>query len=142
MGSLFAVGAVCVVSFADQMPKTFEDLVFFKRARVLIRSVYAVTHSFPRQELYGLVQQMRRAAVSVLSNCAEAQGRVTFGERRQLLSQARGSLFEVDAQCIAAADLGFMTAATLKKLRSRVRAVGRPLSGYIRWVQNCEKKRQ
>ena len=120
------------------MAKTFEDLVFFRRARVLVRNIYAATKSFPQTEQYGLAQQMRRAAISVLSNCAEAQGRITYGEKRQLLSQARGSLFEVDSQCIAAEDLGFITAEQTKKLRATVRTVGRPLAGYIRWIQNRE----
>ena len=120
------------------MATKFEDLAFFKRARVLVRNVYAATKSFPRSELYGLVSQMRRAAVSVLSHCAEAQGRLTYGEQRQMLSQARGSLYEVEAQCIAAADLGFLTPEALKSLRARARSVGRPLSGFIRWVQKRE----
>ena len=87
------------------MPSKFEDLVAFKRAMTLMKDTYAVTGDFPRSELYGLTSQMRRSAVSVLSQIAEGQGRLTYGEWRQFLGQARGSLFELEAQCMAAASI-------------------------------------
>ena len=120
------------------MPTTYEKLIVFKRVRVLIRRVYAVTADFPPSELYGIVSQMRRAAISVLSDIAESQGRLTYGESRQLLSQARGSLYEVEAQAIAAGDLGFLNHQSLLILRARVRSVAKPLAGFIRWTQERE----
>jgi four helix bundle protein len=120
------------------MPKRYEDLRVFKRARVLVRRVYRITSRFPRAELYGLVSQMRRAATSVLSNIAESQGRLTYGESRQLLSGARGSLFELEAQTISAGDLGFVEKNIVALLRTRIRATARPLTGFIRWTQDRE----
>jgi four helix bundle protein len=71
---------------------TFEDLDVFKRALYLMTDVYRATKVFPGDERFGLTQQLRRAAVAVVSNLAEGQGRFTDGEWRQFLSQARGSL--------------------------------------------------
>jgi four helix bundle protein len=120
------------------MPKRYEDLRVFWRARVLVRRTYRVTAAFPKSELYGLVSQMRRAAVSILSNIAESQGRLTYGESRQLLSGARGSLYELEAQAISACDLGFISVRTVAMLRMRIRATARPLTGLIRWTQDRE----
>ena len=120
------------------MAKRYEDLRVFKRARVLVRRVYRITSTFPASELYGLVSQMRRSAMSVLSNIAESQGRLTYGESRYLLSAARGSLYELEAQTISACDLGFIKTETVTRLRLRIRGTARPLTGLIRWTQERE----
>jgi four helix bundle protein len=117
---------------------TFDDLRAFQRALDLMADVYEATNGFPKHELYGLTSQMRRAACSVVSHIAEAQGRLTFGERRQLLSQGRGSLFEVEAQVIAAVRLRFLTQAAGDHLRSRARTAARELAGMIEWVKKRE----
>ena len=78
--------------------KSLHDLVAFQRALDLTEVVYRESSVFPSEELYGLTSQIRRAAVGVVSQIAEGHGRVTYGEWRQLLSQARGSLFEVEAR--------------------------------------------
>ncbi|MEA2237968.1 MAG: hypothetical protein QOC81_2692 [Thermoanaerobaculia bacterium] len=96
--------------------------------------VYEVTSRFPRDERFGLTSQLRRAAISVCSQIAEGQGRLSYGEWRQFLSQARGSLFEIDAQCIAANRLGFLPDAELKEVGCQLRLTGRALAGLIRWV--------
>src|SRR2546423_4476692 len=98
------------------MPKTFEDLIVFKRALDLMTEVYEITAGFPRSEVFGLTAQMRRASIGVLSHLGEGQGRLTDGEWRQFLSQARGSLFEIQAQAIAAHKLHFINDETLTKL--------------------------
>ncbi len=117
---------------------TFDDLRAFQRALDLMVEVYQATDSFPRQELYGLTSQMRRAACSVVSHIAEAQGRLTFGERRQMLSQGRGSLFELEAQVMAAIRLNFLTPADGDRLRSHARTTARELAGLIEWVKKRE----
>lgn len=117
---------------------TFEDLKVFREAIDLMVGVYRVTESFPKHELYGLVSQMRRAAVSVASQIGEGQGRLTFGEWRQMLSQGRGSLFELEVQLIASERLHYIDAATYAALRSQAREVGSKLIGLIRYVQSRE----
>lgn len=128
-----------------RMQKTFEDLRAFQRALDLMVAVYTVTDTFPSKEMYGLISQLRRASCSVVSNIAEGHGRLTYGEWRQMLSQARGSLYEVQAQVIASARLGFVNVATAEHLRNQSRLVGTELAGLIRWVkkeENAAKHRQ
>jgi four helix bundle protein len=114
---------------------TFEDLDVFKRALDLMEDVYRVTKMFPSDERFGLTQQLRRASISVVSNLAEGQGRLTNGEWRQFLSQTRGSLFEIQAQLIAARRLDFLDETEYRKLRSAVRRVAEPLNGLIEYVR-------
>jgi len=122
------------------MTKTFEDLDVFQRALDLMVSIYKATENFPKREFYGLAAQLRRASVSVISNIAEGQGRLTPGEWRQLLSHSRGSLFEIEAQLIAASRLGYLDAETTARLRASARSVGKPLSGLITYVRSRERR--
>jgi four helix bundle protein len=121
------------------MPKkTFEDLRAFQRSLDLMVAVYDATRSMPPSELYGLTSQIRRAACSVVSNIAEGQGRLTYGEWRQRLSEARGSLYEVQAQVIAALRLEFLSVAVAEHLKKQARRAAVELQGLIVWVQNKE----
>jgi four helix bundle protein len=122
------------------MPKSLHDLVAFQRALDTVVVVYDVTSRFPRDERYGLTSQLRRASISVCSQIAEGQGRLSFGEWRQFLSQARGSLFEIDAQCIAANRLGFLPEADMREVVHKLRLTGSALAGLIRWVKSEERK--
>ena len=121
------------------MAKSFKDLVAFQRALDVVVAVYDVTARFPSAEMYGLVKQLRRAAISVVSNIAEGQGRLTYGESRKFLSDARGSLFEVEAQCITAERLKFMNERELQEMTQLLRKAGRALSGFIEWVRCRER---
>ena len=80
----------------------------WKTARELVRNVYVLTRTFPKEEMFGLVAQMRRAAVSVPSNIAEGAARAGDREFAQFLNIARGSLSELETQLFIAADLGYM----------------------------------
>ncbi|HYR30134.1 MAG TPA: four helix bundle protein [Thermoanaerobaculia bacterium] len=117
------------------MGRSYKDLVAFQRGMKLLVCVYEVTATFPRQEMYGLVAQLRRAAVSVVSQIAEGSGRLTYGEWRQFLSQARGSLFEVEAQCIAATALEFLSEADHALVQRHITRTASALAGLIRWVK-------
>jgi four helix bundle protein len=121
------------------MPKSIHDLVAFQRAVDLAVEIYDVSASFPKYELYGLTAQIRRAAISIPSNIAEGQGRLSYGEWRQFLSHARGSLFEVEAQLTVALRLGFTTEADALRVRKRARAAAKALAGLIRWVKENER---
>ena len=122
------------------MSKSFKDLVAFQRALDLLVLVYQVTATFPRQEMYGLVSQLQRAASGVVGQIAEGSGRLTYGEWRQFLSQARGSLFEVEAQCMAANRLGFLDTAAHEHVQRQIAQTARTLTGLIRWVRSRERK--
>ena len=88
------------------MVQSFRDLNVWQRSIQLTVSVYRLTQGFPREEVYGLSNQMRRSAVSVPSNIAEGQGRLTTGEFRQFLGIARGSNFELQTQLEISRALG------------------------------------
>ncbi|MGD0941264.1 MAG: four helix bundle protein [Terracidiphilus sp.] len=83
-----------------------EILQVWQRSIQLTVAVYRLTQNFPREEVYVLTSQMRRSAVSVPSNIAEGQGRLTTGEFRQFLGVARGSSFELQTQLEIARALG------------------------------------
>ncbi len=89
----------------------YRELIVWQRAIELVKAIYKLSATFPKDELYGLTSQIRRAAVSVPSNIAEGQARRTTGEFLNFLSQAEGSLAEVDTQLILAVELGFVTKA-------------------------------
>lgn len=97
----------------------------------LVSDVYRCTQCFPKEEIYGLTSQIRRAAVSVPSNIAEGQGRLTRGEFKQFLGHARGSVFELETQVSIARDLGFLDEKTTNNLLERIREIGRILSGLL-----------
>jgi four helix bundle protein len=82
--------------------KSYQNLIAWQKAIDLCEAIYKASSAFPPQELYGLTNQIRRAAVSVPSNIAEGAGRITNGEFLQSVGHARGSLLEVETQVIIA----------------------------------------
>ena len=85
----------------------YRDLVAWQKAMELVTDVYRVTQEFPKEEIYGLTSQLRRAAVSIPSNLAEGQGRNSRREMYHFAGNARGLLFEVETQIEIASRLGF-----------------------------------
>ncbi len=94
--------------------------------------VYRLSKQFPREETYGLSDQMRRAAVSIPSNIAEGAGRLNSREYRQYLAVARGSSFELLTQLTIARELGFGDIEQLREAESSCDEIGRMLFGVIR----------
>ena len=88
-------------------PQNYKDLVVWQKGIALAEMVYRLTQSFPSAEKFGLIAQMRRAAVSVPSNLAEGQARHTTGEFVQFISHAEGSVAELDTQLILSNELRF-----------------------------------
>jgi four helix bundle protein len=92
---------------AVRTPKSYKDLFVWQKAVLLAKKVYMLTRAFPDAEKFGLISQMRRAAVSVPSNIAEGQARHTRKEFIQFLSHAEGSLAELETQVILSVELNF-----------------------------------
>lgn len=90
------------------MSRTYRELLVWRKAKNLAILVYRETEIFPNTERFGLTSQIRRAAVSIASNIAEGQGRLTKGEFRQFLGQARGSILELETQLAIAYELGYV----------------------------------
>lgn len=89
------------------MARSFRELVVWQRAIELTTLLYKTTQQFPREEIYGLTSQLRRAGVSVASNIEEGYGRGTRGEYRSFLGIARGSTLEIQTQLVIARGLGY-----------------------------------
>ena len=88
-------------------PNSYRDLIVWQRAIQLSVAIYKLTEDYPREEVYGLTSQLRRAGVSVASNIAEGYGRASTGEYKQFLGMARGSNLEVQTQLVISRELGF-----------------------------------
>lgn len=101
----------------------------------LVKAVYKATANYPASELYGLVSQMRRAAVSIPCNIAEGQGRVSPGEFAQFLGNARGSLLELQTLIDISTSLEFIHPEELKNLMSLSEEVLRILNGLMASVK-------
>ena len=88
--------------------RSYRELLVWQKAKALAVHAYSATEHFPKTEMFGLVSQIRRAAISVASNIAEGQGRLTAGEFSHFLGQARGSLLEMETQLEIALDLVYL----------------------------------
>ncbi|HUO60002.1 MAG TPA: four helix bundle protein [Candidatus Acidoferrales bacterium] len=98
------------------MGNSYRDLLVWQNARDYAIKVYRATERFPKAEQFGLTNQIRRAAVSVASNIAEGQGRLTPGEFIQFLGIARGSLLELWTQFEIAYGLGYLSRVDFEEL--------------------------
>jgi len=107
-----------------------KELIVWQKAMEMVTEIYRLTRNFPKEEMYGLVSQMRRAAVSIPSNIAEGQGRQSKGEFRQFLGIARGSYAELETQIEIAKNLGFLTIPN--PIDDQLAEVGRLLNGLIK----------
>ncbi|HOX05797.1 MAG TPA: four helix bundle protein [Planctomycetota bacterium] len=88
--------------------KTYRDLIVWQKSMRLVVLIYSLTRGLPKEELYGLTSQMRRAAVSIPSNIAEGYGRRSSREYKRFLNVSMGSLFELETQVLLARELGFV----------------------------------
>jgi len=113
------------------MAHSYRDLTVWQKAMTLVKDIYLQTGKFPKEELFGLTSQIRRAAISVPSNIAEAQGRLSKREFRQFLAVARGSLLELETQLFIAADLGYLSTAEHQALLGRTDELLRMLNGLM-----------
>lgn len=118
------------------MKKDFRELVVWQKAMELVTEVYRVSRAFPKEEMYGLTSQLRRAAVSIPSNIAEGQARPNRGEFLQALGYAKGSLAELETQVLVAQNLGYLAPPVANQLLERLAEVARLLNGLIHSLQD------
>ncbi|HTW47792.1 MAG TPA: four helix bundle protein [Acidobacteriaceae bacterium] len=114
------------------MAGSYRDLVVWQRSIELSVAVYRLTKAFPADERYGLTAQLRRAAVSVVSNIAEGYGRGTKGEYRQFVGVARGSALEIQTQLVIAQELGMAADRDLEATAALADEVGKMLWALFR----------
>ena len=114
--------------------QSYRDLLVWQKGMALARAVYKLTADFPSEEKFGLISQLRRAAVSVPSNIAEGQARNTSGEFVQFISHAEGSVAELDTQLTLAVELGFLSSEKAGSCLDAVAEMRRMLNGLRRSV--------
>lgn len=103
---------------------SFEKLTAWKELRFLVTKIYAITQKFPHDELFGLTNQLRRAAVSAASNLAEGSGRTSKKDQSHFYTVAYSSVMEILAQVIIATDLAYMTEEEQKEVRVQIQTCG------------------
>ncbi|MDR3750541.1 MAG: four helix bundle protein [Terracidiphilus sp.] len=113
------------------MAQAFQDLTVWQRAMEMTVCIYGLTRTFPKDEMYGLTSQLRRASVSVASNIAEGRGRMTDGEFRQFLGMAQGSTYEVQTQLLVARRLKTGDEATLNEAEALCIETSKMLGAFI-----------
>ena len=112
--------------------KSFTDLNAWKEAHNLVLLIYRVTKGFPKEEQFGLINQLRRAVVSITSNIAEGFSRNSYKEKSQFYSMALGSLTEVQNKLIIARDLGYITKEDFRALAEQTITINKLLNGLIK----------
>jgi four helix bundle protein len=115
--------------------KTHKDLDVWKHSINLVVDIYKATCSFPKEEIYGITSQMRRAAVSITSNISEGAGRKTPREFLRFLQISSGSLSELETQVIIAKQLNFIKEPEYSKVVGQINSIRAQLTGLERAIQ-------
>lgn len=115
--------------------KDFKELDVWIEAKKLVLMIYKTTETFPKHELFGLSNQIRRAAVSVPSNIAEGIGRKTAKDAAHFLYTSRGSLFEIETQTIISFDLNYMSIKQSEELQVQIQICRRLINGMINYFE-------
>lgn len=116
--------------------KAFEELIIWQEARKFTNNIYRVTKKFPKEELYGLTSQMRRAAVSVMSNIAEGFDRRTTKEFISFLIIARASVSEVQNDLYISLDLDYINTEDFKIYYNHAQKIAKLINGLITYLKS------
>ncbi|SRR5260221_4124302 len=112
--------------------QSFKDLFAWQEGHKLVLLVYSITETFPKTEVFGLTNQLRRAAVSITSNLAEGFSRNSYKEKVQFYSIALGSLTEVENQLLIAKDITYILLAEFATLETQIVVVSKIINGLIK----------
>ncbi|MCI0752052.1 MAG: four helix bundle protein [Flammeovirgaceae bacterium] len=121
---------------------SYRELDVWKQSRLLVGNIYQLTKKFPKEEQFGLTNQMRRAAVSIPSNIAEGCGRNHYRDSIQFFFVARGSLYELETQLIVAADLDLVSSDELELNLDQVVRCKKLLNGFIKYFEKQANNNQ
>ena len=122
--------------------ESYKDLDVWKQTRALVKSVYNLSRKFPRDEQFGLINQLRRAVISVPSNIAEGCGRNYSKDSIQFFFIARGSLYEIETQLILSNDLQYISEEELRSITEQVTRCKKILNGFINYFQQKSNNNQ
>jgi len=118
----------------------YYELDVWKKGRSLVTQVYELTKDFPKDEIFGITAQVRRAAVSVPSNIAEGCGRNTSKDTLQFLFIARGSLYELETQILICYDQKFLSKEHCDKIITEITECKKLLNGFINYYQTLKPR--
>lgn len=118
------------------MPESLEKLEIWQEGVEIVKAIYTLTTSWPKEELYGLTNQARRAAVSIPANLAEGLGRGTPKEVGRFAQISLGSLYELDTLLHLAAQFGYSTQDVVVALRERITTLAKRISSFITYQEN------
>jgi four helix bundle protein len=124
------------------MGNSCRELQVWRLSMLLAIEIYRITKNFPSDERFGLISQLRRAAVSIPSNIAEGQARYSQREFLRFISNARGSLAEVETQLLLSTGLGYVPESEMQTLTRRTAEVGRLLNGLYSAIQLRTENRE
>ena len=113
----------------------FKELLVWQKSIDFVTEIYRITGFFPKDELYGLISQIRRASVSIASNIAEGNSRRSKPDYLQFLKIARGSCAEVETQLIISRNLNYLNEENYKKLNEHIIEISKMLNGLINSLQ-------
>ena len=116
--------------------KSYTSLDVWKKSRELVKKMYLLTNSFPKEELYSLTSQMRRAAISIPSNIAEGIARNYQKETIQFLHISKGSLYELETQLYLAFDIGYLKEDEMSLVMDRIESCKKLVAGFINYYRN------
>ncbi len=111
------------------MKHNYKELTVWQQSRALVKDIYIATKKFPKEELFGIISQMRRAVVSIPSNIAEGFGRGTNPQIKQFLNIAQGSLFELETQVILSYDLEYIDKDELEAISKKIVSISKMIDG-------------
>ena len=116
--------------------KSFTDLATWQEGHKLVLAIYNITKTFPKEELYSLIDQLRRCSVSITANIAEGFSRQSLKEKIQFYSISKGSLTELQNHLLIARDIGYLTKEDFKSIADQTILVHKLLNGLIRSIRN------
>ncbi len=116
--------------------KSYTDLDVWQKSRDLVITIYEMSKNLPREEQFGLIQQIRRSAISIPSNIAEGCGRETSKDTIRFLYIARGSLYELESQLYIASDLNYIEKSDLDNSLEKIVECKKLLNGFINYFKS------
>ncbi len=119
----------------NNVVRSYRDLQVWQKSRILVSDIYKLSSAFPKEEMYGLTSQMRRAAISIPSNIAEGSSKGSTREYLRFLSIAYGSLCELETQLYLAQDLGFIAPDAINLILEKTNEIGRMINGLSRALE-------
>lgn len=118
----------------------YTELEVWMESRILVNEVYLISKEFPKEEIYGLTNQMKRCAISIPSNIAEGCGRQHYKDSLRFFFIARGSLYELETQIYLAMDQSYISKEISKNLMFQIEKCRKLLSGFINYYKDQSTK--